>query len=58
MAKCIIDDDTGLRLLPFDKPTKGILSPDSSQSLASSNENLQSIGSTTPKTLHVLKVAF
>ena len=26
MEKCIVDHDTGLRLLPFDKPTKGVLS--------------------------------
>lgn len=26
MAKCIVDHDTGLRLLPFNKPSKGVLS--------------------------------
>ena len=31
MDKCIVDHDTGLRLLPFDKPSKGVLSQSSSE---------------------------
>ena len=39
MDKCIVDHDTGLRLLPFDKPSKGVLSQSSSEaSIAQKSE--------------------
>ena len=43
MDKCIVDHDTGLRLLPFDKPSKGVLSQSSSEASIAQAEDVVSL---------------
>lgn len=43
MDRCIVDQDTGLRLLPFDKPSKGVLSQSSSEASIAQPEDVASL---------------